>query len=162
LMLLRARTLASGRTGVRPVVVETMLALLNAGITPIVHEYGSLGCSGDLAPLSHRAIVLMGEGRARDGEGVERHGPEPPGTAGMEPGRCEEKGGLALITGPGGMLGMLLMAIADLDWLVRAAALSTALSVPGLRGRDTVFHPELHAPLRPHPGQEASAANILA
>ncbi len=63
LMFLRLKTLASGRTGVRPVVVETMAAILNAGITPVVHEYGSLGCSGDLAPLSHCALTLMGEGR---------------------------------------------------------------------------------------------------
>lgn len=162
LMLLRARTLASGRTGVRPVVVETMLALLNARITPIVHEYGSLGCSGDLAPLSHCAIVLMGEGRARDRDGVERPVPELLAEAGIEPVLLEEKEGLALINGTDGMLGMLLMALADLDELVRTADVTTALSVQALRGRDTVFHPELHAPLRPHPGQEASAANILA
>ncbi|MGP5838611.1 aromatic amino acid lyase, partial [Brachybacterium alimentarium] len=96
LMLLRARTLASGRTGVRPVVVETMLALLNAQITPIVHEYGSLGCSGDLAPLSHCAIVLMGEGRARDHDGTERPVPELLAEAGIEPVLLEEKEGLAL------------------------------------------------------------------
>ena len=162
LMLLRARTLASGRTGVRPVVVETMLALLNARITPIVHEYGSLGCAGDLAPLSHCAIVLMGEGRARDRDGVERPVPELLAEAGIEPVLLEEKEGLALINGTDGMLGMLLMALADLDELVRTADVTTALSVQALRGRDTVFHPELHAPLRPHPGQEASAANILA
>ena len=162
LMLLRARTLASGRTGVRPVVIETMLALLNAGITPIVHEYGSLGCSGDLAPLSHCAIVLMGEGRARDREGTERPVPELLAEAGIEPVLLEEKEGLALINGTDGMLGMLLMALADLEELVRTADLTTALSVQGLRGRDTVFRPELHAPLRPHPGQEASAANVLA
>ncbi|GAA1313350.1 MAG: histidine ammonia-lyase [Brachybacterium tyrofermentans] len=162
LMLLRARTLASGRTGVRPVVVETILALLNAQITPIVHEYGSLGCSGDLAPLSHCAIVLMGEGRARDRDGVERPVPELLAEAGIEPVLLEEKEGLALINGTDGMLGMLLMAIADLDELVRTADLTTALTVQGLRGRDSVFRPELHAPLRPHPGQEASAANIFA
>lgn len=70
LMLNRLKTLCSGRTGVRPVVAETMAALLNAGITPYVHEYGSLGCSGDLAPLAHCALVLMGEGRAFDANGT--------------------------------------------------------------------------------------------
>ena len=70
LMFLRLKTLASGRTGIRPVVAETMAALLNAGITPKVHEYGSLGCSGDLAPLSHCALVLMGEGRAYGADGA--------------------------------------------------------------------------------------------
>ncbi|MFC0673713.1 histidine ammonia-lyase [Brachybacterium hainanense] len=162
LMLLRAKTLASGRTGVRPLVVETMIALLNAGITPIVHEYGSLGCSGDLAPLAHCAIVLMGEGRARDRHGVERPVPELLAEAGIAPVLLEEKEGLALINGTDGMLGMLLMALADLEDLVRTADLTTSLSVQGLRGRDTVFRPELHAPLRPHPGQAASAGNILA
>ena len=162
LMLLRARTLASGRTGVRPVVLDTMLALLNAHITPIVHEYGSLGCSGDLAPLSHCAMVLMGEGRARDRDGAERPVRELLAEAGIEPVELAEKEGLALINGTDGMLGMLLLAIADLDELVRTADLTTALTVQGLRGHDTVFRPELHEPLRPHPGQAASAANIHA
>lgn len=162
LMLMRARTLASGRTGVRPEVVETMLAVLNAGITPIVHEYGSLGCSGDLAPLAHCAIVLMGEGRARGADGVERPVAELLASAGISPITLEEKEGLALINGTDGMTGMLLMALADLDELVRIADLTCAMSVQGLRGRDGVFRPQLHAPLRPHPGQEASAANILA
>src|SRR5690625_3094361 len=129
LMLLRARTLASGRTGVRPVVLETLLALLNAHITPIVHEYGSLGCSGDLAPLSHCAMVLMGEGRARDRDGTERPVRELLAEAGIEPVELAEKEGLALINGTDGMLGMLLMAIADLDELVRTADVTTALTV---------------------------------
>src|SRR5699024_9610470 len=126
---------------VRPVVVETMLALLNAHITPIVHEYGSLGCSGDLAPLSHCAIVLMGEGRARDREGAERPVPELLAEAGLAPVLLVEKEGLALINGADGMLGMLLLALADRGELVRAADLTTALSVQALRGRDTVFRP---------------------
>lgn len=162
LMLLRARTLASGRTGVRPVVLETMVALLNAGITPIVHEYGSLGCSGDLAPLAHCAIVLLGEGRARGADGQERPVPELLEEAGIAPIALAEKEGLALINGTDGMLGQLLMAIADLDELVRIADLTCSLTVQGLRGRDSVFAPELHEPLRPHPGQAASAANIFA
>ncbi|SDL80514.1 histidine ammonia-lyase [Tessaracoccus oleiagri] len=162
LMFLRARTLASGYTGVRPVVLETMVALLNAGITPIVHEYGSLGCSGDLAPLSHCALVLLGEGRARDRAGDERPVPELLAEAGIEPIELREKEGLALINGTDGMLGMLLMAIADLDELVKVADLTTAMSVQALRGHDTAFAPELHLPLRPHPGQAASAANIHA
>ncbi|MDO5661115.1 MAG: histidine ammonia-lyase [Brachybacterium sp.] len=161
LMLLRARTLASGRTGVRPVVLDTILALLNAGITPIVHEYGSLGCSGDLAPLSHCALVLMGEGRARDRDGAERPVPELLAEVGITPVTLAEKEGLALINGTDGMLGMLLMAIADLDALTRISDITTSMSVQALRGRDTVFDPRLHEPLRPHPGQVASAANIL-
>src|SRR5699024_4304476 len=107
-------------------------------------------------------IVLMGEGRARDREGTERPVPELLAEAGIAPVLLEEKEGLALINGTDGMLGMLLLALADLDELVRAADLTTALSVQALRGRDTVFRPALHTPLRPHPGQAASAANILA
>ena len=159
LMLLRARTLASGRTGVRPVVVETMLALLNARITPIVHEYGSLGCSGDLAPLSHCAIVLMGEGRARDRDGVERPVPELLAEAGIEPVLLEEKEGLALINGTDGMLGMLCLAIHDLRMLLTTADLTCAMSIDGLLGTDDVFAADLQA-LRPHPGQALSAENL--
>ena len=161
MMFLRARTLASGYTGVRPVVLDTMVMLLNAGITPIVHEYGSLGCSGDLAPLSHAALVLMGEGRARDRLGEERPVLDLLAEANIAPIELAEKEGLALINGTDGMLGMLVLALADLDVLAKVADLSTSLTVQALRGRDTVFSPELHGPLRPHPGQVASAANIF-
>jgi histidine ammonia-lyase len=160
LMTLRLKTLCSARTGVRPVVVETMAALLNAGITPIVHEFGSLGCSGDLAPLAHCAIVLMGEGRATDANGIERPVPELLAEAGIAPIELKEKEGLALINGTDGMLGMLLMAIADLEMLCDSADLTAAMSVEGLLGTDAVFAPELHEPLRPHPGQATSAANM--
>lgn len=162
LMFLRARTLATGHTGVRPCVVELIVGLLNAGITPIVHEYGSLGCSGDLAPLSHCAMVLMGEGRARGADGVERPVPELLEEAGLHAIELVEKEGLALINGTDGMLGMLIMAMADIDELVKLADVTTALTVQAIRGRDTVFAPELHLPLRPHPGQAASAANVYA
>ncbi len=162
LMLLRLKTLASGRTGARSVVAETMAALLNAGITPIVHEYGSLGCSGDLAPLSHCALVLMGEGRATDRDGIERPVPELLAEAGITPVELQEKEGLALINGTDGMLGMLILAIADLEHLSDAADVIAAMSVEGLLGTDSVFRPELHLPLRPHPGQAESAANMYA
>ena len=160
LMFLRARTLASGHTGVRPEVVDAYLGLLNAGITPIVHEFGSLGCSGDLAPLAHCALVLMGEGRARDARGVERPVPELLEEAGLHPIELAEKEGLALINGTDGMLGQLILAIADLADLANVADLTCSLTVQAIRGRDTVFAPELHMPLRPHPGQAVSAANI--
>ena len=160
LMLLRLKTLCSGRTGVRPVVAQTMAALLNAGITPIVHEYGSLGCSGDLAPLAHCALVLMGEGRAVDRDGVERPVPELLAEAGIAPIELQEKEGLALINGTDGMLGMLILAIADLEHLCDVADLTAAMSVEGLLGTDQVFRAELHMPLRPHPGQAVSAANM--
>ncbi|WP_104086976.1 histidine ammonia-lyase [Arthrobacter sp. GMC3] len=161
LMFLRAKTLASGRTGVRPVVVQTMVDVLNAGITPVVREFGSLGCSGDLAPLSHCALVLMGEGEAEGPDGVIRPVPELLAAAGITPIELAEKEGLALVNGTDGMLGMLLMAIADLRLLLTTADITAALSVEGLLGTDQVFVPELHMDLRPHPGQAASAENML-
>ena len=161
LMLLRLKTLCSGRTGARPVVAQTMAAILNAGITPFVHEYGSLGCSGDLAPLAHCAMVLMGEGRAFDAQGVERPVAELLSAAGITPVELREKEGLALINGTDGMLGMAILAIADLRKLADHADRIAAMSVEGLMGTDQVFRAELHEPLRPHPGQVTSAANMF-
>ncbi len=97
LMALRLKTLASGKTGVRPVVAQTMAALLNAGITPLVREFGSLGCSGDLAPLAHCALVLMGEGEAVDSKGVQRPVADLLHEAKITPVQLAEKEGLALI-----------------------------------------------------------------
>lgn len=160
-MFLRLKTIASGRTGVRPEVAQTYAAILNAGITPIVHEFGSLGCSGDLAPLAHCALVAMGEGRARGADGNEAPVTDLLAAADIEPVELREKEGLALINGTDGMLGMLIMAISDLESLCDAADLATAMSIEGLLGTDQVFRPQLHEPLRPHPGQARSAANIF-
>jgi histidine ammonia-lyase len=160
MVLLRLKTLASGRTGVRPVVAAAYAALLNAGITPVVPEYGSLGCSGDLAPLAAVALVLMGEGAATGPDGVHRPTGELLSDAGITPLELQEKEGLALINGTDGMLGMLLLAAQDLHLLCTTADLSTALSVEALLGTDRVFEADLHGPLRPHPGQVASADNI--
>ncbi|MFG2871619.1 histidine ammonia-lyase [Streptomyces sp. NPDC048338] len=161
LMFLRLKTLASGHTGVRPEVAQTMADLLNAGITPVVHEYGSLGCSGDLAPLSHCALALMGEGDAEGPDGTVRPAGELLAAAGIEPVELREKEGLALLNGTDGMLGMLVMALADLDNLYKSADITAALSLEALLGTEKVLEPELHA-IRPHPGQGASAANMLA
>ncbi|MGW2027702.1 histidine ammonia-lyase [Streptomyces decoyicus] len=159
LMFLRLKTLASGHTGVRPLVVETMAAILNAGITPVVHEYGSLGCSGDLAPLSHCALTLMGEGDAEGPDGVVGPAGELLAAHGIEPVELREKEGLALLNGTDGMLGMLVMACADLARLFTSADITAALSLEALLGTDKVLAPELHS-IRPHPGQAASAANM--
>ncbi len=161
LMLNRLHTMATGRTGVRPEVAAAYAAVLNAGITPVVGEYGSLGCSGDLAPLSHCALAVMGEGMVRNAAGELVEASEALTAAGIEPVVLAEKEGLALINGTDGMLGMLLMAAADLHRLVATADLSAAMSIEGLLGTDDVFAPDLHA-LRPHPGQIASAANMRA
>jgi len=161
LMLLRLSTLATGRTGVRPVVAETMAAMLNARITPVVHEYGSLGCSGDLAPLSHCALALIGEGDVRDAAGALVPAAQALSEAGLIPVELVAKEGLALINGTDGMLGMLVMAIADLRMLLKTADIAAAMSVEGQLATDRVFAPELQA-IRPHPGQALSAANLVA
>ncbi|UQI49553.1 histidine ammonia-lyase [Streptomyces sp. HU2014] len=160
LMFLRLKTLASGHTGVRPLVVETMAAILNAGITPAVHEYGSLGCSGDLAPLSHCALTLMGEGEAEGPDGTLRPAGELLAAHGIAPVELREKEGLALLNGTDGMLGMLVMACADLARLITSADITAALSLEALLGSEKVLAPELHT-IRPHPGQGASAGNML-
>jgi histidine ammonia-lyase len=162
LMLLRLKTLVSGRTGVRPELATTYADLLNAQITPIVHEYGSLGCSGDLAPLAHCALVLMGEGRAVGSDGIEKPVPELLAAAGIKPIELREKEGLALINGTDGMLGMLVLALHDLNKLCDQVDVVAAMSVEAQMGTDQVFRPELHEPLRPHPGQAKSAANMFA
>ena len=159
LMLLRLSTLATGRTGVREETAAAYAAVLNAGITPVVHEYGSLGCSGDLAPLAHCALAVMGEGPVRDATGELGSAAAALAEAGITPIVLREKEGLALINGTDGMLGMLVLAITDLRDLLKVADLTAAMSVEGLLGTDDVFAPELQA-LRPHPGQAASAANL--
>ena len=160
LMFLRLRTMASGRTGVRVALAQKYIEFLNKGITPVVPEFGSLGCSGDLAPLSHCALAIMGEGRVHDANGVELATQDALKAAGITPIELEAKEGLALINGTDGMLGMLIMASADLQQLCTVADITTALSIEGLLGTDRVFAPDLHAPLRPQIGQAVSAANI--
>ncbi|WP_030260948.1 histidine ammonia-lyase [Streptomyces violens] len=161
LMLLRLSTLATGRTGVRLETAEAYAALLNAGITPVVREYGSLGCSGDLAPLAHCALAVMGEGEVRDADGELRPAAEALAAAGIAPVTLHEKEGLALINGTDGMLGTLVLACHDLRRLLATADLGAAMSVEGQLGTDAVFAADLQA-LRPHPGQADSAANLRA
>lgn len=161
LMLLRLSTLATGRTGARPETALAYAALLDAGITPVVHEYGSLGCSGDLAPLAHVALALMGEGDVRDASGRLLPAAEALAAAGLAPVQLAEKEGLALVNGTDGMLGMLLLALADLRRLLAVADVAAAMSVEALLGTDAVFAADLQR-LRPHPGQAASAANLRA
>jgi histidine ammonia-lyase len=161
LMLLRLSTLATGRTGVREDTALGYAAVLNAGITPVVHEYGSLGCSGDLAPLAHCALAVMGEGPVRDSAGTLVQAADALAAAGITPVVLREKEGLALINGTDGMLGMLVLALHDLAELLTTADVTAAMSVEGLLGTDAVFAADLQA-LRPHPGQATSAATMLA
>jgi len=159
MQLLKARTLAAGVSGARPVLVRAIVDLLNAGITPAVPELGSLGASGDLAPLAHAAIVLLGNGWVLDEDGRRADAGPALAAAGLEPLRLEAKEGLALLNGTEGMLAHLCLALADLDVLLPTADITCALSVEALLGTDAPFAEELQA-LRPHPGQRASAANL--
>jgi len=159
-IMLRLSTMATGRTGARPEVAQVYAAMLNASITPVIGEYGSLGCSGDLAPLAHCALAALGEGDVRV-NGALMTAEEALKKAGITPLVLREKEGLALINGTDGMLGMLCLAISDLDVLLDTADLAAAMSVAGLAGTDAVFASDLQA-LRPHPGQARSAANMRA
>jgi len=159
MMLLRLSTLATGRTGVRLATAETYAAMLSAGITPVVYEYGSLGCSGDLAPLAHCALAAMGEGTVRDAAGTLMLASDALLATGIDPLKLGEKEGLALINGTDGMLGMLVLACTDLRLLLRTADVAAAMSVEAQLGTDAAFAADLQA-LRPHPGQADSAANL--
>ncbi|WP_127507895.1 histidine ammonia-lyase [Actinoplanes solisilvae] len=160
MMLLRLRSLALGRSGVRPVLAQGLADLLNHDITPWVPEHGSLGASGDLAPLAHCAMVLLGEGWVIGKDGARHSAAEALHNAGLQPLELAAKEGLALINGTDGMLGMLLLAIDDAAHLFAMADVTAALAIEAMLGSERPFLPELHE-IRPHPGQSASAANIL-
>ncbi|MEO6827889.1 MAG: histidine ammonia-lyase, partial [Microbacteriaceae bacterium] len=159
LMLLRLSTLMTARTGVRAETAQAYAAVLNAGVTPVVREYGSLGCSGDLAPLAHCALAVTGEGEVRTADGELTDAASALAAAGIRPVRLAEKEGLALINGTDGMLGMLVLALHDLRRLLQSADIAAAMSIEGLLGTDAVFAADLHE-LRPQVGQAASAANL--
>jgi histidine ammonia-lyase len=161
MMLLRARSLAMGHSGTRPVLAQRLIELLNAGITPVVPEHGSLGASGDLAPLAHCALALLGEGEVDGPEGRRRPAAQALRDAAIEPITLGPKEGLALINGTDGMLAMLVLAICDLEALLRVADITAAMSVEALLGTDRAFAADLIA-LRPQPGQADSAANLCA
>lgn len=161
MMLLRARSLAMGFSGARVQVVEAILALLGAGITPVVREHGSLGASGDLAPLASAALVLLGEGEATQRDGTLIDGVAACREAGVAPLVLRAKEGLALINGTDGMLGMLVLALADLDALLTTADIAGAMSTEALLGTDRAFAADLVA-MRPQVGQAVSAANLRA
>jgi histidine ammonia-lyase len=161
MVLLRTATLAKGFSGIRTELVTGLVELLNHGIVPIVREHGSLGCSGDLAPLAHVALALVGEGEVLDDRGQRRSAAEALRSAGLSPLVLEAKEGLALTNGTDGMLGMLSLACTDISQLLKIADVAAAMSVEALEGTDQAFRPELVA-LRPQPGQSASAANMMA
>lgn len=158
MLLLRANTLAKGHSGVRLELVERLLALLNLGILPVVPSRGSVGASGDLAPLAHLALPVLGRGRVRVA-GREMPAAEALAAAGLAPLRLAPREGLALVNGTQAMTSLLALAVLETRRLVRLADLVGALSTDALRGADTAFDARIHA-VRPHPGQIASAANL--
>ena len=161
MMFMRARTLAFGLSGSRPQVAESLVSVINAGIVPSVPEHGSLGASGDLAPLAHAALVLIGEGEVLADNGGTTSGALALSAAGIEPLVLAEKEGLALTNGTDGILGMLCLAVHDLAGLLKTADITAACSVEALLATDRAFAADL-LELRPHPGQQASAANLRA
>jgi len=161
MMVLRLSTLCTGRTGIRPATATAIAGLLNAGLTPVVPEYGSLGCSGDLAPLAAVALALIAEGEVVDLQGRHRSAADALAAAGLTPVVLAEKEGLALINGTDGMLGQLMLALHDIATLLDQADMAAAMSVEALLGTDRVFAADLQA-LRPQTGQAISAARIRA
>jgi histidine ammonia-lyase len=159
MMFLRARSLAMGRSGARPVVADTMLALLEAGIEPVVPEHGSLGASGDLAPLAHCGLALIGEGEVWNAAGERVPASEALVAASIEPLTLTAKEGLALINGTDGILGMLVLALDDLRGLLQVADVTAAMSTEALLGTDRAFAADLIG-MRPQDGQARSAANL--
>ncbi|MDR7483725.1 MAG: histidine ammonia-lyase [Armatimonadota bacterium] len=158
IMFLLAAALARGHSGVRPLVVETLLAMLACGVHPVIPEQGSLGASGDLAPLAHLALVLMGEGEATH-RGARLPGAEALARAGLVPVILEAKEGVALINGTHLMAGLGCLFLLEAERLAAVADVAGALTLEALRGTDQAFHPRLHR-LRPHPGQVASADHL--
>ena len=158
MMFLRARTLALGFSGARPLVAQAMLHVVNVGIVPVVPEYGSLGASGDLAPLAHAALTLLGEGEVFV-DGQRQPAAEALAKAQLAPITLSEKEGLAVTNGTDGILGMLCLAIHDAQALLTQADITAAVTVEGLLATDRAFAADLLA-LRPHPGQAVSADNL--
>ncbi len=159
-MALRANVLAKGYSGIRVATVEALLALLNQGVHPLVPSLGSVGASGDLAPLAHLALVLLGEGETWDGA-VRAPGAEALARAGLAPVVLGPKEGLALINGTQPSTAVLALAVADALALARAADIVSALSIDALRGSMHPFESRIHE-ARPYDGQRASAANLVA
>ncbi len=158
-MLLRANALAKGLSGVRPVIVEVLCAMLNRGVHPVIPSQGSVGASGDLAPLAHLAQVVIGEGEAVF-RGARMPGRDALEGAGIAPLALEAKEGLSLLNGTQGMLALLALAIGEAQLLADAADVAAALSMDALRGSPAAFDARIAA-ARPHPGHALVAKNLM-
>ena len=158
MLLLRANVLAKGHSGVRPAVMQLLVEMLNARVHPIIPAKGSVGASGDLAPLAHLALVLIGEGEASF-QGQRSAGADALRSAGLAPIQLAAKEGLALLNGTQAMTAVGGLATAHARRLTQLADLAGAMSLEALKGTPAAFDPRIHA-ARPHPGQIASAANL--
>ena len=158
-MAVRVNDLARGLAGLRMETLEALAALLNAGVTPVVPEKGSVGASGDLAPMAHLALVLIGEGEAFY-LGGRMKGRDALAAAGLDPVRLEAGEGLALINGTQVMTGIAGLAVHDAARLARTADIACSISLEVLMGTNVEFDPRIHA-ARPHPGQSAAAGNMF-
>ncbi|HVO98986.1 MAG TPA: histidine ammonia-lyase [Bryobacteraceae bacterium] len=158
MMLIRANVLAKGFSGIRPLVAERLCELLNSGVTPVVPSKGSVGASGDLAPLAHMALVLMGEGEA-EFRADRMPGGEALRLAGIAPVELDSKEGISLLNGTQAMLGVGCLELAQAEMLAESADVVTAMTLDGLKGTPRAFDARIHE-IRPHPGQRACAAHL--
>ncbi len=157
-MAVRVNDLARGLAGLRLVTLEALVGLLNSGVCPVVPEKGSVGASGDLAPMAHLALVLIGQGEAFY-RGSRMSGADALATAGLAPIRLEAGEGLALINGTQVMTGIAGLAVCDAARLAKTADIACSISLEVLMGTNVEFDPRIHA-ARPHPGQSAAADNM--
>lgn len=159
MMLLRANSLSKGHSGVRAVIIDTLCEMLNRGVTPFVPSQGSVGASGDLAPLAHLALALIGEGECLDEKGVRIASAEALRRAQIKPLVLEAKEAVSLINGTQGMLAVGVLGLIAAETLVDSADVIGALTLDALRGTDVAFDERIHK-ARPHAGQLKSAGNL--
>lgn len=159
MMVLRINALAKGYSGIRRETLQLLIDMCNRGVHPVIPEQGSLGASGDLAPLAHMVLVMIGKGEA-EYQGARMTGAQALAAAGLTPVRLEAKEGLALINGTQAMTAQLCLALCDARLLLESAEVIAAMTVEALRGIPQAFDPQLHL-VRPHPGQQESARRLL-
>ena len=159
MMLLRANSLSKGFSGVRAALIDTLCEMLNRGVTPVIPSQGSVGASGDLAPLAHLALVLIGEGECFDGKGSRIPGGDAMRQAQIKPVVAQAKEAVSLINGTQGMLAVGSLALLAAETLVDTADVIGALTLDALRGTDVAFDERIHK-ARPHPGQLKTAENL--
>ncbi len=159
MMALRINALSKGYSGIRRQTLQLLVGMCNKGVHPIIPEQGSLGASGDLAPLAHMVLVMIGKGEA-EYQGKRMSGANALAAAGLSPVRLEAKEGLALINGTQAMTALLCLALYDARVLMESAEVIASMSIEALHGIPKAFDPQLHL-VRPHPGQQESARRLL-